>query len=102
MPAYETYAHRLEAEAAAEAKSSVSAGLQRMPLTVRARTSRYGAPWMIMPTVMRTTRTAVHVRHAAPKATNQRDGRGASLRLARRPGRGPVPSVLLPAALLAP
>src|SRR5260370_11245715 len=58
MPAYETHAHRLEAEAAAEAKSSVPAGLQRMPLTVRARTSRYGAPWMITLAVMRTTRTA--------------------------------------------
>ncbi len=46
--------------------------------------------------------TAVHVRHAAHKATTQRDGRAASLRCAgRRRGRGPVQIVLLRLALLA-
>ena len=34
------------------------AGLQRRPLTLRAHTSRYGAPCMIMLTVIWTTRTA--------------------------------------------
>src|SRR5260370_5531107 len=58
MPAHETHAHRLEAEAGGGGKeSSVQARFQRRPLTVHAHSSRYGAPWMITLAVMRATRT---------------------------------------------
>src|SRR5215472_1067816 len=72
------------------------------PKTHVRRSSRSGAERPIASANRQASRTAVHARHAAHKATTQRDGRAASLCCTgRRRDRGPVQIVLLRLALLA-